>query len=169
MHNKVVFRLARAARRGGAAVIRFQFRGVGLSDGSYDEGQGEQDDVRAALRYASDRYAGLPLVAAGFSFGSRVGLRVCCADSGVERFLAVGTPVDHGDWSFLSECGCPKFFLHSTKDQHGSRETMEEVFRQAAGPKRLTWVESPDHFFLDALDDLEEAARAAFEAPLPIE
>ena len=167
MHNKVVFRLARAARRGGAAVIRFQFRGVGLSDGSYDEGRGEQDDLRAALRYASDRYPGLPLAAAGFSFGSRVGLGVCCADAGLERFLAVGTPVDHGEWSFLSACGCPKFFLHSTRDQYGSRETMEEVFRQAAGPKQLTWIESPDHFFLDALDALEEAAFAAFQAELP--
>ena len=164
MHNKVVFRLARAARRGGAAVIRFQFRGVGLSDGSYDEGRGEQDDVRAALRYASDHYPGLPLVSAGFSFGSRVGLRVCCADAGVDRFLAVGTPVDHGDWSFLGRCGCPKFFLHSTRDQYGSRETMESVFERAAAPKQLSWIESPDHFFHDALDALEEAACEAFQA-----
>ncbi len=167
MHNKVVFRLARAARRGGAAVIRFQFRGVGLSDGSYDEGRGEQDDLRAALRYASDHYPGRPLVSAGFSFGSRVGLRVCCAAAGVERFLAVGTPVDHGEWSFLNASGLAKFFLQSTKDQYGSRETMEQVFRQAADPKQLTWVESPDHFFHDALDALEEAAFAAFQAELP--
>ena len=167
MHNKVVFRLARAARRGGAAVIRFQFRGVGLSDGSYDEGVGEQDDLRAVLRHASDRYPGLPLASAGFSFGSRVGLKVCCADAGAERFVAVGTPVDHGDWIWLERCACPKFFLHSTQDQYGSREKMEAVFERAAGSKQLTLIEALDHFFSDALDALEEAAFEAFQAPLP--
>ena len=167
MHSKVVFRLARAARRGGAAVIRFQFRGVGLSDGVYDEGRGEQDDLRAALRHASELYPGLPLVAAGFSFGSRVGLQVCCAESGIDRFLAVGTPVDHGRWGFLDHCACPKFFLHGAEDQYGSRETMEAVFQRAAGPKQITWIESADHFFQHALDVLEEAACQAFQTDIP--
>ncbi len=165
MHNKVVFCLSRAARRGGAAVIRFQFRGVGLSDGSYDGGQGEQDDLRAVLRHASEGYPGLPIGVAGFSFGARVGLRVCCRDARVERCVAVGTPVDHGDWSFLNHCTCPKFFLHSTQDQYGARETMKDVFKRSASPKKLIWIDSPDHFFHSSLDVLEETATEAFQVP----
>ena len=165
MHNKVVFRLARAARNARAAVVRFNFRGVGQSAGTYDEGIGEQDDVRAVLRYAANRHPGLPLLAAGFSFGSLVGLRVVCGDGcGVERFLAVGTPVDHFEWEFLADCRCPTHFLHGTNDEHGRRPTMEAVFAKAAEPKTLTWIEATDHFFSDALGELEQAAREAILA-----
>ena len=165
MHNKVVFRLARAARKAGAAVVRFNFRGVGQSAGAYDEGIGEQDDVRAALRYAAGRHPGLPLLAAGFSFGSRTGLRVVCGeDSGVERFLAAGTPAEHFEWDFLADCRCRVHFLHSTNDEHGRRSTMEAVFAKTAEPKTLRWIEASDHFFSDALDELERAAREAILA-----
>ena len=162
MHNKVVFRLARAVRNAGAAVVRFNFRGVGQSAGSYDGGIGEQDDLRAALRFGSERRPGIPLVAGGFSFGSRVGLRVVCdKDCAVERFLAVGTPVEHGEWDFLADCRCRTHFLHSTNDEHGRRPTMEAAFVKAAEPKTLTWIEASNHFFSDALDELEQAAHKA--------
>jgi alpha/beta superfamily hydrolase len=167
MHNKVVFRLARAARRSGAAVLRFNFRGVGQSDGAHDEGNGEQDDLRAALGYLNDRYPGLPLAAGGFSFGARIALQVCCGDARVDRVVAAGVPVNRGDWTFLRHCGCPKFFLHSTHDEHGSRESMEKAFTTAASPKRLIWIEAADHFFADSLEDVEEEARKAWSAPLP--
>ncbi len=161
MHNKVVFRLARAAREASAAVVRFNFRGVGQSAGAYDSGIGEQDDLRAVFRFAAQRCPGKPLVAGGFSFGSRVGLRVVCGESAVESFLAVGTPVEHGEWDFLADCGCPTHFLHSSNDEHGRRPTMEAVFAKTAEPKTLTWIEASDHFFGDALDALEQAARDA--------
>lgn len=161
MRNKVVFRLARAARESGAAVLRFNFRGVGVSEGAYDEGRGEQDDCRAALAWMRSRYEGLPLLAGGFSFGSRIALRTCCGDPGIERVVAVGTAFNHGDWGFLRQCGCAKHFIQGTNDEHGSRENLQRHYRQAPGPKKLTWVETSDHFFSDALDDLEAAARAA--------
>ncbi len=168
LHNKVVFRLARAARRGGAAVLRFNFRGVGNSAGVHDGGAGEQDDLRAALQYMRERYPRLPLTAAGFSFGARVALQVACGEAGVDRVVAVGVPVDVGDWSFLETCGCAKFLLQSTQDEYGSRPTMEAVFARAAEPKQLAWIEAADHFFAEGLDRLEEAAsefmRAEIEA-----
>jgi hypothetical protein len=167
MHNKVVFRLARAARESGAAVLRFNFRGVGASAGSYDSGKGEQEDLRAALDYMSQRYPGLPLAGAGFSFGAGVGLRLCCNMPGVERFVAAGTAVNLGDWAFLERCPCPKFFVHSTTDQFGSRPKMESVFASAAAPKKLIWIEAVDHFFSNALDALEEAAYRAMSAEIP--
>lgn len=166
MHNKVVFRLAKAARRASAVVLRFNFRGVGQSAGSHDEGAGEQDDLRAALAYITDRYPGLPLIAAGFSFGARVALRVACGDPRVERVVGAGTPVSRGDWSFLKHCGCAKAFVHSTNDQYGERPAMERVYGSAAGPKSLTWVEAKDHFFVDALDEFEDAAFEAFTSEL---
>ena len=163
--NKVVFRLARAAREAAAVVVRFNFRAVGQSAGVHDGGSGEQDDLRAALRFASEHYPGIPLVAGGFSFGSRVGLRVVCGQAaGVERFLAVGTPVEYGEWDFLADCRCPVHFLHGTNDEHGRRPTMEAAFAKAAEPKTLTWIEASDHFFSDALDELEQAARKAILA-----
>ncbi|MCY4187213.1 MAG: alpha/beta hydrolase [Bryobacterales bacterium] len=161
MHNKVVFRMARAARSRGAAVLRFNFRGVGTSSGSYDGGLGEQDDLRAAMQYMRERYAGRALSVGGFSFGSTVSLRVCCGDAGIERVIAVGTPVNRGGTSFLTACGCPKHFVHSTRDEYGSRSNMERVFAMAGPPKQLTWVEASDHFFAGALDGLEDAVRQA--------
>ena len=159
MHNKVVYRMARAARTGGAAVLRFNYRGVGRSGGTYDGGRGEQDDLRAAIRYMRDRYPGRALCVGGFSFGARVSLRVCCGEPSLERVVAVGTPVDHGDWNFLSACGCPKRFVHSTNDEYGARDTMERTFALAAKPKQLSWIEAQDHFFADALEALEARLR----------
>ncbi len=159
MHNKVVFRMARSARTEGSAVLRFNFRGVGKSAGVYDEGRGEQDDLRAAIRYMRDRYPGKPLAIGGFSFGSRVSLRVGCTESAVARVVAVGAPVNHGNWDYLSRCVCPKHFVQSTNDQYGSPQAMERVFALAAEPKHLSWVEARDHFFVDALDELEATLR----------
>jgi alpha/beta superfamily hydrolase len=166
MHNKVVFRLARAARRSGAAVLRFNFRGVGLSGGEHAQGIGEQDDLRAALDYMTARYPQLPLVAGGFSFGTRVALRVSCGNPRIERLICSGTPVSMGDWDFLEHCSLAKFFLQSTNDQYGSRERLQALFDRAAGPKQLTWIDSTDHFFSGGLDHLEEAACAAMTAAL---
>ena len=167
MHNKVVYRLAKGVRRAHSAVLRFNFRGVEQSAGVYNQGIGEQDDLRAAVDYIARRYPGLPLAVAGFSFGSRVGLAVSCGDTRIERCLAVGTPVDHGGWDFLTHCGCPTFFLHSTNDEHGSRHTMEQVFARAAAPKTLAWIEASDHFFDGGLDELEEATYRAVAANIP--
>lgn len=113
----------------------------------------------------SSRYPGLPLVVAGFSFGARVGLKVACADSRVERVVPAGTPVVRGDWSYLGQCGCTKHFLHGSNDEHGPRDAMETVFASTAEPKRITWIEAADHFFSDNLDGLEDAALEAFATP----
>src|SRR5579863_8869759 len=85
MHNKVVFQAAKSLHKCGAAVLRFNFRGVGKSEGTYDHGQGEQGDVRAAIDYLAAELPGLPILVAGFSFGSSVGLRVGCGDARVSQ------------------------------------------------------------------------------------
>ena len=165
MHNKVVYRMARAARGNASAVLRFNFRGVGASSGMYDGGRGEQDDLRAALRYMQERYPGAPMIVGGFSFGSRVSLRVCCGEPAVDRVIAIGTPVNQGDFTYLTHCSCPMHFIHSERDEFGSRSSVERVLALAAGPSSITWIDASDHFFSDALDVLEASVRDALDRP----
>lgn len=161
MHNKVVYRMAKAARNKGSAVLRFNFRGVGSSSGFYDGGVGEQDDLRAAILFVRDRWPGVPLVVAGFSFGARMALPVCCRDSRVSRMVLVGIPVSGIDWGLLRSCSCPKHFVHSTVDEFVPRDKLEEIFAASGEPKAITWVRARDHFFSDALDSLESSVRRA--------
>ena len=156
MHNKVVYRIARALRRGGSVVLRFNFRGVGRSEGEHAEGIGEIEDARAALDWLRRRYPGLPYSLAGFSFGSRVILRLGCELGDVARLVAVGFPAK-SETSYLNSCTVPKFFITSTGDQYAPRDQMEALFTAIAKPKKMIWIEAADHFFAGALDHLEEA------------
>jgi uncharacterized protein len=156
MHNKVVYRIARGLRKSGAVVLRFNFRGVNLSEGEHDRGIGEVDDARAALAWLRDRYPDLPYSLAGFSFGSRVALRLGCDDAWVRRVVAVGFPTKYKEFAYVQQCVTPKIFLHSTVDEHGPREELQAVFDTLPEPKRLIWVEAEDHFFKGALDQFEE-------------
>ena len=166
MHNKVVFRMAKAARQSGCAVIRFNFRGVGQSAGEHDGGKGEQDDVRTALDYARSRYPNLPVAVGGFSFGSSMSAKVASKDPKVERWVGAGLPVNRASFGFFSEFKTPKFLIHSTHDEFGDRDRLEAVFASAPEPKSLEWIESSDHFFAGALDEFQAAVERAFRASL---
>jgi alpha/beta superfamily hydrolase len=157
MHNKVVFQAAKALHQRGASVLRFNFRGVGQSDGAYDHGQGEQGDVRAAIDYLADEFPGRPILVAGFSFGSSVGLRVGCGDARVVQLIAMGLPVDNIDFSFLRGCAKPKLLIQGGNDQFGSRASMDALFAMIPEPKRLVVVDGADHFFTGKLDAVGSA------------
>jgi len=161
MHNKVVYRIARGLRRTGAAVLRFNYRGVNLSEGAYAEGEGELDDARAALTWLRGRYPDLPVTLAGFSFGSRIVLRLACAKEAgglqpVRRVIAVGFPTVYKDRSYLEGCTVPRIFVQSTHDQYGPVAELEPVVAALPEPKRLVLVEAQDHFFAGALEKLED-------------
>jgi alpha/beta superfamily hydrolase len=160
MHNKVVYRIARAMRRAGAVVLRFNFRGVGTSEGVHDQGQGEMEDARAALSFLRERYPDLPWSMAGFSFGSRVIMKLGCSMAntpGLLRLIAAGFPTHRDRFDYLATCTVPKYFVHSTIDEHGPKEELEAAFEWFAEPKRLEFIEAGDHFFAGSLDQLEEA------------
>jgi alpha/beta superfamily hydrolase len=158
MHNKVVYRMARGLRKAGAVVLRFNFRGVNLSEGAHAHGVGELEDARAELEFLRARHPGLPWMLAGFSFGSRVALRLGCSLSPApQRILAAGFPTKGQDLSYLEQCGVPKVFIQSTRDEHGPRLELEAAYSRFAEPKELHWVESADHFFVDGLDPFEAA------------
>ncbi|MEP7352097.1 MAG: alpha/beta fold hydrolase [Acidobacteriota bacterium] len=159
MHNKVVYRLARGLRRSGCVVLRFNYRGVNLSQGVYAQGEGELEDARTALRYLRQRYPNLPFTLAGFSFGSRIALRLGCESGGdgsaARRVIAVGFPTVYRDRSYLEGCTIPRIFVQSTNDEFGPTADLEAVIAALPEPKQLHQVEATDHFFAGALEQLE--------------
>lgn len=156
MHNKVVYRAARALRRRGSAVLRFNFRGVNLSEGLHAEGVGEVEDARAALGWLRERYPDLPYALAGFSFGARVVSTLGCETAGASRLIAIGFPARGSDVRPLASCAVPKYFVSSTHDEFAPRNEMEALYTGIAEPKQMIWIEAEDHFFRGALDELEE-------------
>ena len=160
MHNKVVYNAAKTMDVLGIPTLRFNFRGAGLSEGEHDKGQGEQGDVQAALDFLAAQFPGIPLLLAGFSFGSAVGLRVGCGDSRVVELIAMGMPVTSMDCSYLRDCRKPKLFVHGGEDQFSGREKLEEVVSTLPGEKRLVVVESADHFFAGHIDEFNAAIAA---------
>ncbi len=157
MHNKVVYRIARGLRRAGAVVLRFNYRGVNLSAGEYDKGIGETEDARAALALLRSRYPALPFSLAGFSFGSRVILKLGCETPGPSRLIAVGFPANLSDNQTLGKCSVPRVFVVSTHDEFCAVPAMETYFAALEEPKELIWIEAPNHFFSGALDEFEDA------------
>jgi len=156
MHNKVVYRVARGLRGSGAVTLRFNYRGVNLSGGQYADGEGELDDARAALDYLRGRYPDLPCTLAGFSFGSRVVLRLGNERAGsIRRILAVGFP-DRYHHSTPFDAVIPRIFIQSTHDEFGAADALAQFVATLAEPKRLILVEAQDHFFAGGLEQLEK-------------
>lgn len=156
MHNKVVFKVAQALQMQNIPSLRFNFRGVGHSSGSYDDGRGEMDDVYYALEFMSRHYPGVPVILGGFSFGSYVGLRVACADDRVHAMIGLGVPVRMFDADeTLQECFKPKLFIHGTADELAPYDLMEQWFEHVSAPKRLITLEGADHFFKDRLPEVQ--------------
>jgi alpha/beta superfamily hydrolase len=156
MHFKVVFRAAKALQEQGLAVLRFNFRGVGRSEGTHDKGRGEQDDARAALAEMQRRYPDLPMVLGGFSFGASMALRAGCARPAAGAVFALGLPVGMmTDLSFLNECRVPRLFVQGEADQFGGAERMQPLVDRLPEPRRLVIVPGADHFFHDHLDELQ--------------
>ena len=155
MHNKVVHRIARGLRKTGIVALRFNYRGVNLSDGRYDEGRGELDDASTALAELRLRYPDLPVTVAGFSFGSRIALRLAGQESGIQKVIAVGFPTSIPDRDYVYSVALPKYFIQSTNDEFGPREPFTQFYASLPEPKHLDWIEAGDHFFRDGLDQFE--------------
>jgi alpha/beta superfamily hydrolase len=157
LHNKVVYQAAKSLDAAGVPALRFNFRGAGLSAGTHDKGRGEQGDVRAALDFLAAKFPGIPLLVAGFSFGSWAGLRVGCVDPRVKELIGLGIPVNDSDFHFLRECAKPKLFVHGANDKFGARKKVEALVGELSGENRLVVVENADHFFTGQLEQLDNA------------
>lgn len=157
MHNKVVFRAAAALNDAGFTTLRINFRGVGRSTGTHDEGYGERDDVRAGLDYLAENYPNQEITLCGFSFGARVGLEVGIVDDRVAKLISIGTPVDKYDFSFLASCRKPILFVHGEHDEYGNIERLRELVAKIEAPAVLRVIKGAGHFFDDQLDELKRA------------
>lgn len=162
MHNKVVYHAMKALSGFGFPVLRFNFRGAGMSEGEHDKGHGEQHDVRAALDWLDSEFQ-LPMIFYGFSFGAATGLRVACEDRRVAGLISLGTPVGVEGrvytYHFLQNCAMPKLFVSGSNDQYGSPENIQKVVELAPEPKELVVVEGGDHFFEGHLAEMQAAIR----------
>jgi len=158
MHFKAVFRAAKALQNAGLAVLRFNFRGVGRSEGTHDDGIGEQQDARAALHELEVRFPALPLVLGGFSFGSVVALRVAARDERVRAVFALGFPlVRFGDAETLQGPSQPRLFVQGERDEFGPGETLRALVESLPPPRELAVVSGANHFFDGQLDALQGA------------
>jgi uncharacterized protein len=162
LHNKVVFHAMKALNSFGFPVLRFNFRGTGLSEGEHANGIGEVEDVRAALDWLEREFK-LPIVFAGFSFGAAVGLRAAYADDRVSALIALGLPAvavaDRKDdriydFEFLRECTKPKLFVSGSRDQFAPPGKLEALVNTFADPKKLVRIEAGDHFFEGRLKEM---------------
>jgi alpha/beta superfamily hydrolase len=153
MHNKVVHTLARTFERWGAAAVRFNFRGVGRSEGNYGEGEGEVADALAVGGWIGQRWAGLPLYMAGFSFGAMVALRA--ADTLAARALVtVAPPAAKLSAAHIAAPHCPWLLLQGDKDQV---TPMSELVPWLAGLSRapeLHVLREAEHFFHGRLGEI---------------
>lgn len=158
LHNKVVFRAARGLEQANVATLRFNFRGVGTSAGVHDEGEGEQQDVMAAVDWAVRHHPGKKLFVGGFSFGAWVASRVACDLSYVTAMFLIGTPVNKYDFGHLRSCEKPMLILHGTQDEYGDVAKVEKLGQQIRNAESVI-VTGADHFFTKQLDAVEETMR----------
>jgi len=165
LHNKVVFRVARGLESANVATVRFNFRGAGTSGGSFDAGEGEQDDVVAAIDWMKKKHPGLKLIVGGFSFGSWVATRVACERPDVHAVFLIGTPVNKYDFGYLRHCEKPMLFLHGTQDDHGDVNKLEKLAQTVRNAESVI-ITGADHFFTKQLEVLEETMRAWTEEVL---
>ena len=165
LHNKVVFHTMKALNNFGFPVLRFNFRGTGLSEGEHANGIGEVEDVRAALDWLEREFT-LPVIFAGFSFGAVVGLRAACPDDRVRTLIALGLPAVRFadrmddriyDFDFLRSCTKPKLFVSGSRDQFAPAGKLEALVDTFAEPKKLVRIEAGDHFFEGRLREMREA------------
>jgi len=158
MHTRIVFHAAQALSRMGMPVVRFNFRGVGRSTGSYDHGRGEQDDLRAVMNFARARFPSRPLVLAGFSFGATVVTKLLAAEAppDVVQAVLLGLPVDRGDLPRHWRWQGPKLMISGEQDEFASTASLEAFFAELDAPKQRVWLPG-DHFLAGHMDAFRAA------------
>ena len=151
MHTRVVYQTMKAFAHFGVPVLRFNFRGVGLSEGAYTNGPGEIEDAQAAIGWLEKTFS-LPVILAGFSFGANIGFRAACGDARVHGLIGLGMPLQAGgrsySYEFLQHCTAPKLLLTGSEDPFAPRAMMESIFAEAPEPKEMHWIDGAEHFFM---------------------
>jgi hypothetical protein len=164
MHTKAVYRAAQGLVEAGLVALRFNFRGVGISTGSHEEGVGEREDVRAALDWLEARHPSLPIVVGGFSFGSMVGPSVGAEDDRVVGLLGLGLPIEQPDYDFgfLADVDRPVLVVQGEHDEFGAAANVADYLRNLGPHITFVRIAGTDHFFTDRLDELRDTVRGYY-------
>jgi alpha/beta superfamily hydrolase len=157
MHTKVVYQGTKGLTRIGCAVLRFNFRGVGLSAGSWDEGRGEMDDYRAAVDFMAAQYPGLEMWAAGFSFGSYIAMTVGAEDERICALIGIAPPVDRYDYGLVLQSAKAKFILHGESDELIPLKAVRAFYARLEEPKELIEIDRATHLFEGQASECGEA------------
>jgi len=162
MHTKAVYQAAKGFCRIGCAVLRFNFRGAGASEGSFDDGRGEMADFRRALDVAARRYPAAELWAGGMSFGAWVALTVGAEDDRVAALLGIAPPIGTYDFDAVRRSTKPKFFIQGERDELCPLKAMREFYAQLSEPKELVVIDAADHLFDGHVIEVGEAVEDLF-------
>jgi alpha/beta superfamily hydrolase len=166
MNSSVVFRAARGLQLAGLEVLRFNFRGVGQSEGVHDGRVGEHDDLRAAIDWLAARNAERELWAGGFSFGSRVAASVAATDDRVRRVVLVALPVKAFDCSFIRDVKKPGLIVMAERDEYGTKGELLRRHPDLHPALEVVEIAGTGHFFEGATHALQEVVHAWAERTL---
>ncbi len=157
MHTKVVFQSAKALSRIGCAVLRFNFRGVGRSAGTWDNGRGEMDDYEAAVDFLSGRYPDLEMWAAGFSFGSYIAMTSGADDDRICTLIGIAPPVNRYEFASVKLSTKPKFVVHGEGDELIPLKAVREFYAQLHEPKEMVEIDRANHLFDGQASEIGDA------------
>jgi len=158
MHTKTVFHAAKALARIDVPVLRFNFRGVGRSAGSFSDGPGEREDCRAALAFMMARYPDVRRVwCGGMSFGSWVALTVGAEDPHVTALIGIACPVTKYDYSAVVTAGKPTFLIHGERDELIPSQEIRKFYALLPEPKELVVIDGADHLFDGKVSEVGDA------------
>ncbi len=165
MDNRIVYRAAKAAAAAGFAALRFNFRGVGRSTGSYDQGLGEKEDVVGAIDWMQSKHPELPLALIGYSFGAWVALQVGDSDARITAMIGIAPPLDLYAMEFLTRNAKPSLFIVGTQDEFCSMENILQLQPHLPAATSMQILEGADHFFTDRTDEIERLISEFFLKP----
>jgi alpha/beta superfamily hydrolase len=164
MHTKALYRAGEALWQVGMTVLRFNFRGVGTSTGSHDEGIGEKDDLKAAMDWLADCCPDLPMIVGGFSFGSMVGMSVGVEDHRAVGLVGMGVPIEVYDYSFLGGSGKPTLVVQGDEDHFGSGAMVQGTLESLGEHITVVRIPGAGHLFEDHVPQLQAAVREFFSS-----
>ena len=164
MDNPVITAAVEAASREGLSTLRFNFRGVGASEGSYAEGIGEQEDVKAIIDYFHSRVkdSNPRLILVGYSFGAWAGIPVAVGDDRIKALVAIAPPLELYNFEFLKRCKKDKRVIAGSRDDFCPVPLLEEFYQTLEEPKSLTIIPAANHFFSFHLQSLTQPLREFF-------
>jgi alpha/beta superfamily hydrolase len=165
MYNHVITTAAEAASQEGLSTLRFNFRGVGESGGSYEEGMGEREDVKAVIEYFSSRRKDdqSSLILLGYSFGAWAGLPVAVQDKRINGMVTIAPPLQLYDFGFLWGCKKRKLFIAGDRDLFCPTSLLQEWYHYLEEPKSLAIIPGADHFFFSHAHLLTQPLREFFK------